>query len=52
MVLDVGIVLPGVVDDPVGTETGDQAELVGAAHPGDVRPGGLGQLYRVAADTS
>src|SRR6185437_15803205 len=51
-VLTVGEVLLGTVDDPVRTETADQVELFGAAHPGDVRAGGLGQLHREAADTS
>src|SRR5664279_5877444 len=42
----VGEVLAGVVDDMVRTQTSYQVQCFGAAHTGDLRAGGLGQLYR------
>jgi hypothetical protein len=48
----VGEVVTGVVDDPIGAETCYQVDLPGAGDSGDLRPGGLGQLHRVAADAA
>ena len=45
-------VLPGVVDDVVGAERADQAEVAGAGHAGDVGTERLGQLHGVAADAT
>ena len=48
----VGEVVAGVVDDMVGADRADQIHLRRAAHAGDVRAEGLGQLHGIAADAA